>query len=114
MKPTFLDLTPEERAEFGNGCTLVPDFIFTASCRQHDFNYSRGGYIFAKIRDDWNLCYRMMNDAIASSRPILYSIVSVVYFIGLTMLPLPYFKFTWGRYRTIEEILIKDKIKKSE
>jgi len=43
MKPHFSDLTPEQRDTFGDGCSWVPDFMFTADCRHHDFNYGRGG-----------------------------------------------------------------------
>lgn len=38
MKPTFSDLTIEQQQNFGDGCSWVPDFIFTADCRHHDFN----------------------------------------------------------------------------
>lgn len=113
MKPSFTDLTLEEQLNFGNGCTMVPDFIFTASCRHHDFNYSRGGYLRDKIKADWDMCSRMFNDAMRSHHPITYGTVSIIYFIGLTILPLPYLHFTWGKWRSKEEILLRDRMAKN-
>jgi hypothetical protein len=109
MKVTWSDLSAEEQATFGNGCTWVPDFIFTARCTQHDFNYTRGGYLFAKIKADYDLCVRMFDDAFAHRYWYLYMWVGVIYFLGLAFLPFSYFKFTWGRWRIKEEILAEDR-----
>ena len=49
MSLSFSDLAPEEKAILCDGCgakgrgAWVPDFMFTASCDQHDFYYWRGG-----------------------------------------------------------------------
>lgn len=112
MKPSWFDLSPTEQQYFGNGCSWVPDFIFTASCRQHDFGYSRGGYLRDKIKADYDLCIRMFDDAFAHRLWFFYMWVGVIYFAGLTLLPFSYFKFTWGRWRTIPEILACDKAAK--
>lgn len=119
-KVSFKDLTPDEQAEYGNGCGLeakllnVPDFIFTASCQQHDFNYERGGWFWDKVKADFDFFYYMWLDASVSKRPILYRIVSVIYFIGVFCNPISWFAFTYGRWRTKEEILLRDKIAKSK
>lgn len=52
-KIRWADLTPQQQAEFGNGCgpdwlprwlvKLLFGWLFEASCRRHDFAYSRGG-----------------------------------------------------------------------
>lgn len=48
MKIRFRDLTPEQIKCISNGCggkgsfIPVPQFIFTASCDHHDFNYWLG------------------------------------------------------------------------
>lgn len=109
MKVRWSDLTLEEQLNFGNGCTWVPDFIFTASCRHHDLVYSRGGGITDKIKGDYDLCVRMFDDAFAHRHWYLYMWVSVLYFIGLTLLPFPYLHFKWGRWRTKAEILELDR-----
>ena len=99
------DLAEEDRRTFGNGCTFVPDFIFTASCQIHDFVYSRGGSLWYKFRGDWHMASKMWSDSYLG----WHYIVTIVYWLGLTLLPIPYIIFTYGRWRTIEEILIKDK-----
>lgn len=101
MKPTFTDLTEDEQKSFGNGCSYVPDFIFTADCRHHDFNYARGYRLLDKIKADYDLCRLMWRD---SYRLIHYAI-SLVFWIGLTFTPPPYFLFQYGdRYKTLDEI----------
>lgn len=103
MKPHWYDLTDAELDFISDGCTFVPDFIFTADCRIHDFNYQRGGTLFDKIDADWEMCRRMWND---SAKLWQYS-VTAIYWLGLTLLPFSYFFFTYGRWRTLEEILKK-------
>lgn len=109
MKPSWSELTQEEKQSFGNGCSIVPDFMFTASCRQHDFNYTRGGGIKDKIKADWDLCRLMFVDALYSRHPYFYIWFAPIYFIGLMIPPIPYIKFNFGRYRTKEEILKEDR-----
>lgn len=104
MKPTFTDLTPEEQANFGDGCTWVPDFIFTASCQHHDFNYYRGGGIKDKLKADWDMARLMWHD----STKFWHFLVTIIYWVGLTILPIPYIMFDWGRYKTLEEIKSKE------
>lgn len=108
MKVSWHDLTPSEQATFGNGCSFVPDFIFTANCRQHDFNYTRGGYLRDKIKADWDMCTHMWSD----SRFLWHYAVTIIYWLGLTFLPFPYFAFRYGRYLTVYEILLLDKAEK--
>jgi len=109
MKPRFTDLTPEQQATFGNGCTLVPDFIFTANCRHHDFQYERGGGLRDKIKADWDMCSCMWND----SYLWWHHAVTIFYWLGLTLMPLPYFFFSWSReYKTLDDILMDDKLYK--
>lgn len=112
MKVTWSDLSLEERLNFGNGCSRVPDFIFTASCRQHDFNYSRGGYLRAKIKADYDLCVRMFDDAFSHQFWYVYMWIGVIYFLGLSFLPFSYLRFTWGRWRSKEEVLAYDMMMK--
>jgi hypothetical protein len=109
MKPSFIDLTPQQQATFGNGCSLVPDFHYTASCRHHDFNYIRGGGLADKVKADWDMCRLMWAD----SRFLWHYCVTIIYWLGLTFLPFPYFFFKWSsRYLTKEEILMLDRIDK--
>jgi hypothetical protein len=105
MKPTFTDLTPVQQATFGDGCTFVPDFIFTANCRHHDWNYLRGKGIKDKLKADWDMCRLMWDD----SHKWWHYTVTAIYWLGLTLLPFSYFFFHWGdRYLTVSEILWLD------
>lgn len=107
MKPHFSDLTPDQQASFGDGCTFVPDFIFTANCRHHDWNYVRGFRLKDKIKADWDMCRLMWSD----SSKLWHYIVTIIYWTGLTFLPFSYFFFHWNnRYRTTEEILEIDRL----
>lgn len=114
MKVHWHDLTSEEQATFGNGCSWVPDFIFTANCRQHDFNYTRGGYLKDKIKADFELCVRIYTDSLHHRWWFFYQWIGIVYFLGLTLLPFSYIAFDWGRWRTKEEILERDMMNKSQ
>ena len=103
-KVRWSDLTPQEQTNFGDGCTFVPDFIFTANCRQHDFNYTRGGSILDKLKADFDMCRFMWSD----SQLFTHYAVTLAYYLGLTLLPFSYFFFEWGEYKTLEEILAND------
>lgn len=104
-KPHFSDLAPEQQATFGNGCTFVPDFIFTASCQHHDFNYCRGYRLQDKLKADWDMCCLMWSD----SNKWWHYVVTAVYWFGLTFLPISYFFFEWGyEYNDTETILRLD------
>jgi hypothetical protein len=49
----------------------------------------------------------------ADSRFLWHYCVTVIYWLGLTFLPFPYFAFKWStRYLTKEEILTLDRIDK--
>ena len=89
MKPSFFDLSQEEQNQFGNGCTWVPDFSFTAVCRHHDFIFSRGcgaNHWYENLwkapyyytRGNWHFFVLMWGDAI---KPWHYaiSVISVSY-----------------------------------
>lgn len=120
MKPSFSDLTEEQQKDYGNGCGSpeyflgVPDFIFTASCRHHDFNYDRGGGLYYKIKADVDFYSHMVSDAENSKHPLWYTMMATIYFLGVSLLPIPYMLFTYGRWRTIEEIVEKDKKSKKK
>ena len=109
MKAHFSQLTKEQQETFGNGCSWVPDFIFTANCRHHDFNYIRGGSIKDKIKADYDMCRLMWGD----STKWWHYLVTITYYLGLTLLPFSYILFEWGTsYKTLEEILEYDRQKK--
>lgn len=108
MKPSFTDLPIEVQQTFGNGCTGVLDFCFTASCRQHDFSFTRAGGLYDFLKANWDFYTHMLDDASKS----YHYIVATVYFIGVNLIG--WVKFPWtawwrGNYRTIDEIIQIDK-----
>lgn len=119
------DLTPEEQADYGNGCGAyanflnVPDFIFTASCRQHDFYYSIGcganywyeniwKFPYYKVRADLHFGYWMLRD----SYLWWHYIVAVVYTMGVLVAPLAWWLFDGGPWKTIDQVLQNDRDEK--
>ena len=63
------DLNADERALVANGCggkgslIPVPDWLFGASCDQHDFYYWRGGTEDDRRKADWQFYLAMREDA---------------------------------------------------
>lgn len=115
MKPHFSDLTLEQQKEYGNGCGVrflkVPDFVFSASCRHHDFNFERGSGTWYKApyyycKANWDFFKLMWKDC----EQWWHYPVSVTYFTAVMLFSWPW--FTVGRWRTVEEILERDKIAK--
>lgn len=136
------DVTPEQLALISDGCgetakgLRVPDFIFTADCRIHDFLWARGtGWSwnshwflpYSVIR--WYLqgqywlqranvlfFYYMLKDAWSPRYEILehiiYTFLATVYYIAVTLYALIPNTITMHEWRTIEEMVIM--IKKSK
>jgi hypothetical protein len=65
----YSDLTPEQKKIICNGCgpkgnmVPVPDFLFTASCDQHDFHYWRGCTEADRFHADNEFLLAMIKDA---------------------------------------------------
>ena len=109
------DLTKTEQKNFGDGCGAlarglkVPDFIFKASCRQHDFYYSRGGWPWHKMQADWWFYVAMLKDAwlCKGLEWFIYSCLATVYFLAVLFISWPF--FTYGRWRSKKRIIAEDK-----
>lgn len=115
MKVRWSDLTIEEQKEFGDGCGAlarglkVPDFIFEASCKQHDFYYERGGWPWHKVQADWDFYVAMLKDAwrYKALEWFIYSSLATVYFVVVLTISWPFFHY--GKWRTKEEIFEADR-----
>lgn len=118
MKTPFSTLTEEQLSalrgkDLINGCGgkftywLLPDFIFTESCNQHDFYYERGGDIFDKLEADLMFMAHMIKQINDHKdrwyKKIGHFLLAIVYFIGVFTLGL--FGWEWGDYRSYEEII---------
>jgi len=70
--PRWSQLSARQRALFGNGCGAKggrfnpPDFLFEASCDQHDFYYWRGGTEGDRAMADAGFFAAMRRDALRS------------------------------------------------
>lgn len=112
------DLTTEEQSHFGDGCGAlakgfkVPDFIFKASCKQHDFYYARGGWPWHKVTADTQFYYHMLKDAWAYPwlQAFIYSGLATIYYVTVMTVSWPF--FTYGKWRSKEEILLTDQYHK--
>lgn len=111
------DLTEKEQLKYGRtrGCGpgkaffLIPQFIFRASCWQHDFYFARGGDMFDYIEANLMFYAHMVKD-IAESKDRLHKrlfhlFAATLYYILVSVYGV--FFFNWGRYRTKEDILGK-------
>ncbi len=129
------DLTRSEQNSFGNGCggnpsaivdvfrqsglksaawltmrlfSLVPQFKFEFSCRQHDFYYARGGGLFDKTRADFMALACWISDAwkrkyFYGIGNVFYTCAGMLYFVLISTVGIFFFK--WGKQKTKNEIL---------
>ena len=69
----YVDLSEEDKGFIINGCGAKggpfnpPDFIFTASCDQHDFNYWLGCTEADRLEADFQFYQAMIVDAYEAS-----------------------------------------------
>lgn len=115
-KVRFADLTEDHIAvlkELGelNGCggkggwLNPPDWIFTASCWHHDFNYWLGGDEQARREADWQFYKAMLADTAAASwwkRP-WYRMVAWSYYRAVRWFAKGFFNYT-DVERTLEDL----------
>ena len=118
-KIAWSDLTPEQQAEFGNGCgpawmpnwslNLVKNWLFgwcyESDCRRHDFAYSRGGSANdRKIADD-GLYHAMLRDTARLKwwRYVLASIIAHCFYYLVRWFG--WMRFYYGPYRSIDQLI---------
>jgi len=108
-------LTQRQKRQLNGGCGpgktmfLIPQFVFKASCEQHDFYYRRGGDLFDKAEADLMFFAYMMTDITDLKgkkglfKRLGYTFLAKTYFILVCIFGA--FAFRWGKYRTFEEIV---------
>ncbi len=120
-KARWRNLTDEQRDRFGNGCgpyrawIRPPDLVFSVSCRQHDFYYTRGGWLIAKLWADIQFGWAMQRNAWGQKRfphRVMYSAAGLVYVAAVLLAG--WTSFHWGRWRTKDEILAIDAAAKEQ
>lgn len=115
------NLTRDQQSSFGNGCgpykawIRPPDLVFAVSCRQHDFYYTRGGWLIAKLWADIQFGWAMQRNAWGQKRHwhvALYSAAGLVYCAAVLLAG--WTSFHWGTRRTLGEILAADAVAKEQ
>lgn len=113
MKIHYSDLTKGQVMLLEGGCGIgatalfIPQFIFQASCTQHDFYYRRGGWFFDKLEADIFFYAYMLKDIGNCGRNVgikcFYLITASLYFLLVSVFGV--FAFKWGKYRSFPQIL---------
>lgn len=116
MKAHWSQLKPKQQSDFGNGCGFnikalhLEDKLLNASCRHHDFNYSRGGSQLDRFVADSDFMIEMMLDIKQSSMSIkkkkTYIRRSILFYILVRTFG--WISFRYGRYLTLGEIIKRD------
>jgi hypothetical protein len=109
----FNDLTQEQVTFITDGCGKkggilnVPDWIFTASCAQHDFNYWLGGAEEDRKKADWQFYQAMLYDAEQYPwyRRYLYKAIAFMYYRAVRWFAGSFFYYTDDK-RTLEDLHI--------
>lgn len=120
-KVSWLDLSAEEQEHFvknvANGCgpAWCPGLqkflyrfffahLFHGKCIQHDFNFMRGGGLYDYLKANWDMTRFVFIDF---AKALVFLCVGIVYLLAITFFG--WLSFTFGDYRSKEEILTTPK-----
>jgi len=118
MKFSYEDLTEEEKEFLTDGCGNhfldVPDFLWTESCRRHDFEYWSGYTKEDRSAADWDWFWNMISDVDRADRerlarsPLVYKGLAFIYFIAVRLFSSKYFEYG-DRYKTRADLEVEMK-----
>lgn len=114
VKIRWADLTSSQQAEFGNGCgpdwlprwmaRLLFGWFFEASCRRHDFAYTRGGDDKDRLAADRGFFKAMLRDVKRLHWSLqLPAYAEALAFYGIARL-LGRWQFHYGPYRSLTDL----------
>jgi hypothetical protein len=116
MKFSYEDLTPEEKDFLTDGCGNhfldVPDFLWTESCRRHDFEYWSGHTKKDRSNADWDWFLNMLRDvdradpATLNHSPLVYKGVALLYLVAVRLFSGKYFEYG-DRYKTRADLEVE-------
>jgi len=106
----YSDLTEEQKSKICNGCGAkggwfkAPNFLFKASCNQHDFYYWRGGEENdRKYADD--MFYKYMKKDCAESKwyeKISHYLIAYLYYKAVRFFGEKF--FSYGKMKTKDDL----------
>jgi len=108
----YSDLTDNQKSLITNGCGAKggfinpPDFIFKASCNQHDFYYWRGMDEEDRKKAD-NAFYKYMRidiSEVSFHKKPYYHLWAFSYYSMVRLFGKKYFSYAY-RYKTLEDLL---------
>lgn len=107
----FGDLTDEQKDFIIDGCGKkggildVPDWIFTASCAHHDFNYWLGHTEEDRKKADWQFYQAMLYDANNAPwyKRAWYKLMAWTYYRAVSTFAKEYFYYGDAE-RTLEDL----------
>jgi hypothetical protein len=115
-KVSWHELTREEQRQFGNGCGPIkkvllhpPQLVFQASCRRHDFYYSRGGTRIDRKKADQSFLQMLVKNALEQEpfhMALFYYLIALIY--GAVVRAFGWTAFAYKPYLTKEKILEED------
>jgi len=108
----YRDLTPEQKAKITNGCggkggfINPPEFLFHASCNQHDFYYWRGGIEADRKKADDTFYKYMQLDIVNENsmiKRIYYEMLAYSYYKAVRIFGKKYFNY--GKQKTMKDLI---------
>jgi len=108
----YRDLTPKQKKRICNGCGAKggfvnpPEFLFHASCNQHDFCYWRGGTEEDRKTADKTFYKYMTLDIVNEAsrfKRIYYSAWAYTYYKAVRVFGKKYFNY--GKQKTMKELI---------
>ena len=108
IKLKYSDLTEEQKEVICNGCggksgwLNPPEFLFSASCNQHDFYYWRGGTESDRLEADKAFYEAMLSDIQNSVwyKRLSYKLIAYAYYKSVRLFGKKFFYYGVMRTKT--------------
>ena len=109
IKLKYSDLTDEQKEILCNGCggksgwLNPPEFLFSASCNQHDFYYWRGGTESDRLEADKAFYEAMLSDIqnyVVWYKRLLYKSIAYTYYKSVRLFGKKFFEYGTMKTKT--------------
>ena len=114
IKLRYSDLTDEQKEIICNGCggksgwLNPPEFLFNASCNQHDFYYWRGGTESDRLEADKAFYEAMLVDVQNSAwyKRLYYKLIAYTYYKSVRLFGKKFFEYGTMKTKTDIDVYI--------